>query len=238
MAGTDGGRRSSLLLVSAEPDVGFYASRVPQLPGPVLVLGSGRGRVALGLAERGFTVQGVEPSERMMEVANFILAEQPTDIVARVRLLHADLRSIRLPERFPAVFAPENALGLVRSLGDLDGFLASVLHHLAPGGVFCLDILGPANPGSDVEPQSALEKDGHGLKEPKRPLFRPHLRSRKDAPSRGGAIHRLTLRAFTIEELQGALESHGLHALERYGNFTSKPFAPEDGLQVLVCSRL
>lgn len=229
MASKDGGKgRRPLALVGPDPEVLFYARQAEEKGGPVLVLGCAHGRVAWGLAERRLAVVGVDPSEVMIALAEERRAGEGPEAAARARFLVADPRSLRLDERFPTVLAPQHALGLMQSTEDLEAFLATVRHHLAPGGTFAFDVHNPRRPPRPEHdgPTSPLE--------PRRPLFSFHLRERrvrKDAPE---GIRRLRLKHFGPEELEAALARAGLVLRERYGGFDGKPFDPEDPRQIGV----
>lgn len=223
MVGKDGRGRAPLSLVGPDPDVLFYTRQVAERGGPVLVLGAANGRVAWPVAERGHTVVGVDPSERMIRAAEQRREGEPPEVSERTRFLVADLRAVRLPERFQVVLAPQHAMGLMATRADLEAFLATVRHHLLPGGTFVYDVLNPRReavlPRDDDEPGAALE--------PRRPLFALHLRERRRIEGTGG-IRRLKLKHFTPDELDAALQAAGLTPRERYGRFDGKPFDLED----------
>ena len=240
MVGQTRRRRSSLALVRQEADVRFYLHRLEESgpdglatePPAVLVLGAANGRIAWELGRVASRVVGVEPSERMVAVAEALRREQPGDIGARVRFLHADPRSLRLGERFPLVVAPQNALGLLRSRGDLELLVATVEAHLEKGGLFAFDVLNPPQ-GPDAE------DDGPHRPEPPPRMFAPHFAL---APNRGGAgvrtsaLHRWRRRLFTAQELDDGLRAGGLTPRERYGSFDGKVFEPGDLMQVVIAS--
>lgn len=223
MVGKDGRGRAPLSLVGPDPDVFFYTRQVAERGGPVLVLGAANGRVAWPVAERGHTVVGVDPSERMIRAAEQRRDSEPPEVSERTRFLVADLRAVRLPERFQVVLAPQHAMGLMPTRADLEAFLATVRHHLLPGGTFVYDVLNPRReavlPRDDDEPGAALE--------PRRPLFALHLRERRRIEGTSG-IRRLKLKHFTPDELDAALQAAGLTPRERYGRFDGKPFDLED----------
>ncbi len=223
MAGNDGRGRTPLSLVGPDPDVLFYTRQVAERGGPVLVLGAANGRVAWPVAEQGQVVVGVDPSERMIRAAEERRANETPEVSARARFLESDIRALRLAERFPLVLAPQHALGLMATRNDLDAFLTTVRHHLAPGGTFIYDVLNPQRepvlPRDDDEPGAALE--------PRRPLFALHLRERRRTEGTS-AIRRLKLKHFTPDELDAALQAVGLTPSERYGRFDGKPFDLED----------
>jgi hypothetical protein len=168
----------------------------------------------------------------MVATAESERSAQPAEAASRVRFVCADLRSLRLGERFPLVVAPQNALGLLTSRADLESLVATVFAHLAPGGMFAFDVLNP-------KPMPSLsDTDAPHVLEPPRPVFAPHLRESRRARNTGvSSLRRWRLRLFGPAELDDALGSGGLVPKERYGNFDGKPFEPEDGLQVIVSFR-
>jgi SAM-dependent methyltransferase len=223
MAGHDARGRAPLSLVGQDPELLFYTRQASGAGGPVLVLGAANGRVVWTLAQAGLSVLGVDPSERMIAAAEEVRGEEAPEVSGRVRLLCADLRSLRLEERFQVVLAPQHALGLMATHEDLEALLATVRHHLRPEGLFVYDVLNPP-----VEPTPGRDEDEPGAPvEPRRPVFTFHLRERKrpDAPS---GIHRLRFKPFSSEELESAMKTSGLVPRERYGSFEGKPFDSGD----------
>lgn len=227
MAGNDArGGRTPLSLVGQEADLAFYGRLAAERGGPVLVLGSATGRIAWELAERGFSAVGVDPSERMVQGAEERRAQVSQEISGRARFQVADVRGLRLGQLFPLVLAPQNALGLMATPEDLEGFLTTVRLHLAPGGSFAFDVLNPPRapePDHDVDPTAGLE--------PQRLPFAFHLRERTRAGQAGG-IRRLRLQHFSPEALDRALAACGLTARERYGRFDGKPFDVDDARHI------
>lgn len=229
MAGNDARGRTPLSLVGQEPDLAFYTRQASEQGGPVLVLGAANGRVVWALAGHGVTTVGVDPSDVMIRSAEERRASEAPDVSNRARFMVADPRALRLPDRFPLILAPQHALGLMPGSDDLEAFLATVRHHLSPGGTFVYDVLNtprePVLPRDDEEPGAGLE--------PRRPVFAFHMRERRraDAPS---PIRRLKLRHFSPEELEQALTSAGLVPRERYGRFDGKPFDLEDSRHIGV----
>jgi SAM-dependent methyltransferase len=230
MSGNDVRGRAPLSLVGQEPDLLFYMRQASDRGGPVLVLGAANGRVPWSLAGNGFAAVGVDFSETMVRLAEERRATEPPEVSARVRFVVSDVRVLRLEERFPLVLAPQHAMGLMATRDELEAFVATVRHHLAPGGTFIYDVLNPPREAiipndDDDEPRAPLE--------PRRPLFALHLRERK--PAGGTApIRRLRLRHFAPEELEEALTAGGLTLRERFGRFDGKPFELRDSRQIGV----
>ena len=61
----------------------------------------------------------------------------------RVHLQEGDMRSFKLGQTFPLIIAPFNTFMHAYTLSDQDATLAAVKRHLAPGGLFALDLFNP-----------------------------------------------------------------------------------------------
>lgn len=206
-----------LALVSSDQECDWYARQAARFGGGALVLGSGDGRVAFALARRGLEVTAVEPSESFFALGESARAEQEVE----VKLLRADLRALRLAERFSAVVAPQNALGLMANSDEVDALLATVKHHLSLEGGFLFDLR-----GASVSDAGNVDLFG-------RQAFLPHLRGRKEN-ARAGPIRRLRRHQLDPIQLEVSLKHAGLEARERYGDFLGRPWDEADEVQVVV----
>ncbi|HMF14081.1 MAG TPA: methyltransferase domain-containing protein [Gemmataceae bacterium] len=122
-------------LLSAELD---YARRHFAVPGRLIDLGCGTGRLLLDFAKSGFDVMGVDLSEEMLRIA----ATKATQASLRVQLLKANL--VELDALADATF--DYAACLFSTLGMIDGrvqrhrAIAQVYRLLQPGGKFLLHV--------------------------------------------------------------------------------------------------
>lgn len=111
----------------------------------LLELGSGTGRHAEYLADRGYQVTGVERSEEMLARCGQRQAMQSNTIAQRLKFLQGDLREVRLGQRFDCVLSLFHVISYQTSNDDLAAAFATVSQHLKPGGVFIFDVwYGPA----------------------------------------------------------------------------------------------
>jgi SAM-dependent methyltransferase len=238
MTGTEG-PRPVLALVTADAGSAFYGDLTDRTGGPALLLGAGDGRIAWELARRGHQVLAADPSEVLLRAAEERRAQEPPEVASRVRVVCADVRSLRLDERFKLAIAPRNALGLMTTRDDLEAALATAALHLADDGTFALDLVNLPEHRSPITPDDRAEEPALWY----RPVFVPHLRERRrprPGESAGEAhqgLRRLRVRQFSAEELDAALKAAGFEPAERYGDFDLRPYAPEDPLQVVVAQR-
>jgi SAM-dependent methyltransferase len=180
-------------------------------PSEVLVLGAGDGLVASTLASRGHDVVAVEASAslRALVLDRRERLAQPE----KLKLVSDDPRTLALSRTFSLVIAPHQAIGLARTPDELHAFFKTVERHLAPDGTFAFDALNERQIAEGLRPRT------------------PHLRERTHA------IHPLEPLRLAAQTLDEALESVGLVAQQRFGDFSETPFSSDSPLQVVVGGR-
>jgi SAM-dependent methyltransferase len=110
----------------------------------ILELGSGTGIHASLLAEKGFTLHGIERSPEMLARSQ-ALTENMGAGHGRLTFSPGDIREIRLKKRFDAVIALFHVISYQTTNEDVTATFETARHHLNPGGVFIFDVwYGPA----------------------------------------------------------------------------------------------
>ena len=110
----------------------------------ILELGSGTGIHASLLAEKGFTVHGIERSPEMLARSQ-ALAENRAAGDGRLTFTTGDIREVRLNKRFNAVIALFHVISYQTTNDDVTAAFETARQHLNPGGVFIFDAwYGPA----------------------------------------------------------------------------------------------
>jgi len=110
----------------------------------ILELGSGTGIHASLLAEKGFTVHGIERSQEML-ARSLALTEKMTPGHGQLTFTPGDIRDIRLNKNFDAVIALFHVISYQTTNEDVTAAFAAARHHLKPGGIFIFDVwYGPA----------------------------------------------------------------------------------------------
>jgi SAM-dependent methyltransferase len=99
-------------------------------------LGCGTGNTALELARSGKKVYGLDLSPEMCRLARARLRRARVP----VRILHGDMRALRLPEPVDLVLSEFNPLNHLPRKSDLLRVFRAVFRSLRPGGWFCFDL--------------------------------------------------------------------------------------------------
>jgi SAM-dependent methyltransferase len=115
-------------------DVDIYAKLAPAA-GRVLELGAGAGRIALALAERGFSVTGIEIAPAMLAQGQAKRAALDPETAARVTLRRGDMTALDLKAVFDLVICPYFTLAHVPAGAAWRNTFATAARHLEPGGI-------------------------------------------------------------------------------------------------------
>lgn len=140
---------------SLDGDIELYAGLPPE-GGSILELGTGTGRIAIPLAERGFTVTGVDIAPSMLAQAEARHAQLAPEVAARLRFVRGDLRSLALGQSYDAVIATFFTLAHVQPAVAWKQAFAGVARHLNPGGRFAAHLPDSAKLGQAAPPSGSL----------------------------------------------------------------------------------
>jgi cyclopropane fatty-acyl-phospholipid synthase-like methyltransferase len=125
-------------------DVAWYRQKALDCGGPVLELGAGTGRVTIAVAEAGIPIHALDASQAMLDALKAKLATRPREVRSRVTLVHGDMRTFELSERFALVIAPFRAFLHNVSEEDRLACLDRVRQHLRPGGRVAFNVFHPS----------------------------------------------------------------------------------------------
>ncbi|MFN3512953.1 MAG: class I SAM-dependent methyltransferase [Phenylobacterium sp.] len=149
-------------------DVELYASLAPA-GGSVLELGTGTGRVAFALAEKGLSVLGLDIAPSMLAQAQTKHALRGPDLAARIRFRRGDMTALQLDESFDLVICPFFGLAHLPAGAAWRNVFTGVAGALKPGGkaAFHLpraeSLAGPAPPRERAVLQVSVDDAGRRL---------------------------------------------------------------------------
>lgn len=110
----------------------------------ILELGSGTGIHASLLANKGFSVHGIERSPEMLARSQ-TLADNQNAGSGRLTFTAGDIREARLNKNFDVVISLFHVISYQTTNEDVQAAFATVMQHLNPGGLFIFDVwYGPA----------------------------------------------------------------------------------------------
>ncbi|MFC9227474.1 class I SAM-dependent methyltransferase [Streptomyces decoyicus] len=213
--------------------------------GTVVEIGSGTGRVALPLAQRGVRVIGVDSSPSMAEVLRGKARGLPIEAVC------ADAAEYRAPEPATLVFAAFNTFFLLAEESVQERFVARAAEMLVPGGRLVLETFVPhpgrlpdgPNPGVLPEQSDVVVKrwvpDGVVLfaarNTPEDSRFEYHeIVLREGEPVR---LHPGRMRYMWPKEIDALAAEHGLRLEDRWADWDRSSYQAESRKHVSVYTR-
>jgi SAM-dependent methyltransferase len=232
-----------LLFEHLDNDVDFYlnAARAHSpLPGAILELGAGTGRLTRRLLAAGHDVLGVDPSGPMLEHARRRLAP----FTGRVQLVQASAQSMHFEQRFQLVVAPYGMVAHLHADGERLAVFRNVYVHLKPGGVFLFDDmpgwLAGASDGAKLDLYRTAHDAASGMAVrlmtnmidvAGQPLsvrydFIDWLNAQNQVARR--VIVRVRFRNIALEDELSLLKQAGFGAIDLLGGFDGRPFCRDD----------
>jgi ubiquinone/menaquinone biosynthesis C-methylase UbiE len=124
-----------------EGDVAFYVRRATAVPGPVIELGVGTGRIAIPTAQAGQHVIGVDLSTAMLNEARRRAAE--AGVADRIAFAEADMRAFVAEAPVNLVTIPYRSFLHMQTTDDQLTCLRNVNRSLVSGGHLILNMFVP-----------------------------------------------------------------------------------------------
>lgn len=229
--------------------IGFYDDLARRVGGPVLELACGTGIVALSVARAGLEVTGVDLAEPMLEHARAKAGAE--GLQSRTAWVHADAKQVRVlggRQQFAFVYLTGNAFQAFLAEADQRALLATVRHHLRPGGVFAFETRNPsAHALHDIDDEEAWDEftdtTGHrvavsgtqhwdGAREVLH--WTTHRRWHVGTTLQCRTT-RIACRFTTLPALDVLLHDAGFEVVERYGDWDASPLTARSEHIISVC---
>ena len=118
-------------------DVELYRDLATLTGDDVLDAGCGTGRVALGLAEAGLKITGIDASDTMLSIANGKLRQ----VAVQAKLQRRDLRELDYRNKFDRAIVGLDAFGHLLTIPDQRIVLAGLHRALRDGGLVAIDVV-------------------------------------------------------------------------------------------------
>jgi SAM-dependent methyltransferase len=229
-------------------DVRFYQriaqERLADLPGPVLDLACGSGRLTLPLLREGHTVVGIDRSAAMLARARARVQRLSPTRRRRALLLRGDLRQLPLGQpRFTLAICGFHSVQHLIDDADWLAFLRGARKALVPGGWLAFDLLPPdpawihrdpnrrwgrtvfRHPGTG---QRFVSTNNHSFDAERHALHIRLYDQPIDAAGRPAGrerVRRLCHRQIAPAQVGSLLARAGLELVARFGGFDGRPLA-------------
>jgi SAM-dependent methyltransferase len=233
------------LFPGGEPAVDFYRAEADRQGGRVLELGCGTGHKLIPIASDGHPCTGLELSSDMLTEAQ----RKADERAIAVEWVQGDMRDFDLGRTYDLVFVAANSLLHLHEAADLLRCFRSVRAHLAPGARFIFDVFNPNVRFLADADGVRRARDGLSFVDPDRGDVRVDVAETYDAAAQvtRGTWHfsadsepdflvaPLELRSIFPQELPLLLSLGGLRLVERFGDWSGRPFTGDAAIQLCVC---
>ncbi len=233
------------LFPGGERAVDFYRAEADRQGGSVLELGSGTGHKLIPIAADGHPCVGLELSPDMLAEAQRKADERGV----KVEWVQGDMRDLDLGRTFDFVLIAANSLLHLHEAGDLVSCFRSVRRHLAPGARFVFDVFNPSVQMLAGADGVRRTREALAFQDPERGSVSVDVAETYDAAAqvtRGTwyfsadsqpdyVVVPLEIRSIFPQELPLLLSLGGLRLVERFGDWSGRPFTGDAAIQLCVC---
>ncbi len=102
----------------------------------ILELGCGTGNFTLQMAEKGYTMTGVDLSEKMIQVA----IKKTRKTKYKINYFLQDMRILQVPNKYPVIISVCDSLNYLEDFFDLQFTFQGIYKGLEKGGQFIFDL--------------------------------------------------------------------------------------------------
>ena len=233
------------LFPGGEEAVDFYRAQADRQGGSVLELGSGTGHKLIPIASDGHPCTGLELSSDMLAEAQ----RKADNRALAVEWVQGDMRDFDLGRTFDLVFIAANSLLHLQEAADLLSCFRSVRAHLAPGARFVFDVFNPNVRLLGDADGVRRAREALSFTDPDRGDVRVDVAETYDPAAQvtRGTWHLSTdtehdfvvlpldIRSIFPQELPLLLSLGGLRLVDRYGDWSGRPFTGDAAIQLCVC---
>ena len=234
------------LFPGSEPAVEFYRAEAERRGGSVLELGCGTGSKLIPVASDGHPCTGLELSPAMLAEAR----RKADEGGVQVEWVLGDMREFDLGRTFDLVLIAANSLLHLHKAEDLVDCLRSVRRHLRPGARLIFDVFNPSVSMLAQADGVRRRRDALSFVDPDRGAVQVEVAETYDAATQvthgtwyfstasetDFAVAPLEIRSVFPQELPLLLSSGGLRLVERWGDWSGRPFTGDAAIQLCVCT--
>jgi len=131
----------------ADKEIAWYTKSAQRTGGPVLELACGTARLLTAIARAGYTVEGIDLSPNMINMAGERVSGMPSEVASRIFLHRADMTDFQLDRHFGLVIIADNSFRELKTRKQQLSCLKCVHRHLRPGGKLLVAVRRSETPG-------------------------------------------------------------------------------------------
>ncbi len=204
---------------------------------PVLDLACGFGRHAIGMAQRGYAVTGVDFNPAYLGIA----AEEAVALGVSVAWQAGDMRTLGFQGEFAGVYSYFTSFGYF-SDEENEQVLGQIAAALRPGGRFLIDMMNRDWLLTHPQQRTWTQREDGALlmEETSLELVSSRVMSRQILidPKGGPQVTKeYFLRAYTCAELTALLSRRGLRVTQVHGGADGSEYSTESRRLVMLCER-
>jgi SAM-dependent methyltransferase len=217
--------------------VEFLLRTMKPAPGSsILDVACGHGRHAIELAQRGFSVTGLDLSGELLAIAR----QAADEAGVSVRWIEADMRDTPT-EQFDAAISMDTSFGYFAAQEDDEAVLSAMHDALRPGGRLFLAVLSREAFLSEDQQRLWRELSSNDLLLLHRTfdVFKSRLRIDALLIEADGSRHARTfdIRLYSLTELQQMLGRAGFEVRQVWGDYNGSPPAPARPRSLVLAER-
>ncbi|MEV6418019.1 class I SAM-dependent methyltransferase [Kribbella sp. NPDC051718] len=234
-----------LMFPGGGPSVDFYRAEADRQGGSVLELGCGTGHKLIPIAADGHPCVGLDFSSEMLAEAQRKAGERGV----AVEWIQGDMRAFDLGRTFDIIFITANSVLHLQEAEDLASCFESVRKHLAPGARLVFDVFNPSVRLLAEADGVRRTREALSFVDPDRGKVGVDVAENYDAAAqvtRGTwylstdsepdfVVVPLEIRSIFPRELPLLVSLGGLRLVERFGDWSGRPFAADAQLQLCIC---
>ena len=142
----------------------------------ILDLGCGTGEHDFLLAQKGYSITGIDQSDFMLSLAKNKLSKINNNVSELITFRNHDIRTLRLSKTYDVVISMFHVMSYQQTNEDMKCAITTAYEHLEPGGIFIFD--GWYGPGVLEDPPTErvkiVENDSVNVTRTAKPIFLRH----------------------------------------------------------------
>ncbi|MHA1977589.1 MAG: class I SAM-dependent methyltransferase [Candidatus Hodarchaeales archaeon] len=211
----------------------------------ILDMGSGTGRTLIPLTQQGYSIEGMEPFEGMIDIAH----KKAKQVDTSITLTQGSYQSLSAREKYRLIFGLNGTMAYLLSSDEFILAFQNIYNALQPEGLFLVDLANfygliknyksPEPQEIEIEGKEALLVVSHEIDLDRtlwthhsRIIFSPNEKDQEETVTLFEDIHELVM--INLRELQFYAKSVGLKFIENFQCYEDRPDDKKSGSRLIA----